>query len=391
MTIAPKLALTSLHTSRSIFAAIVLGASLGIVTAGVAAPTSGTAPSPLTVTADLRLRYERDWDSQNAAGVARADRERARLRARMGFTYKLSEEWSFSARARAGSPESQQSPHLTFWSSDDTHDDVHVRLDRYFLQYKKSNTLAWVGRNGVPFWQQNEFFFDEDVTPTGIAGTYDSKVEHGNLTAAAGAFYLPDGMTRLNGKMMGAQLKYTQPVDAAQLVVAAGLHDFMGKDGAKNLRNRNGARDYLIGVVNAQWSQPIAPNLPLTLGADLFKNFENYSAADIAPLPANSGDETLGYVLSAQLGQLKKPHDWQLAYYYAHIETLAVNASYSEDDWARFGNAFQSDCTDIKGHEFRASYVITKSFSIAARLFLVEAITTQQDGKRCRVDLNWKY
>jgi hypothetical protein len=34
----------------------------------------------LTFSADVRLRYEVDWDSQDAAGVERDDRHRGRLR-----------------------------------------------------------------------------------------------------------------------------------------------------------------------------------------------------------------------------------------------------------------------------------------------------------------------
>ena len=37
-------------------------------------------------------------------------------------------------------------------------------------------------------------FCDEDVTPTGVAGTCDAELGGGKLTAAAGAFYLPDGV-----------------------------------------------------------------------------------------------------------------------------------------------------------------------------------------------------
>jgi hypothetical protein len=82
--------------------------------------------------------------------------------------------------------------------------------------------------------------------------------------------------------------------------------------------------------------------------------------------------------------------DWLVGYYYAHIETFAVNASYAQDDWVRFGNGPQTNGTDIKGHEFRAAYAFTKNLNLMARLFLVEAIKMRQDGKRFRLDLNWK-
>jgi len=345
-----------------------------------------------SVYGDLRLRYEWDWDSQNAAGAARADRDRARARARLGFAYKFDSAWSVGARVRTGNRLSQQSPHLTFHANDDVTDDLEVEADRYFVQYKSGPLTAWGGRNTTPFWQQNELWWDEDVTPTGGAFNYDTKTAHGTLTTTGAIFALPDGMLRLNGTLLGAQLKYSQAIKpASAFTLAAGFYRFDGKDGAKNLRNRNGARDYLLGVFSAQYTMPIDDGMPFTVGVDLIRNFEDYSAADVAPFSAAQVDETSGYVFSALFGQTKNPGDFQFGYYYAHIETFAVNASYSQDDWARFGSATQSDLTDFKGHEFRGTYVITKSLNLQARLFLVDAITSVQDGKRCRVDLNWKF
>ncbi len=344
----------------------------------------------LTFYGDVRLRYELDWDSQNAAGTPRDDRHRGRLRARLGFNYRLSDDWSFGSRIRTGNSRSQQSPHLTFVADDDLRDDLDFVADRYFVQFKHGPFNGWAGRNVTPFWFQNELYWDEDVTPTGVAGTYETKVGPGALSGIVGAFYLPDGGYDLNGQMLAGQVKYGLPIGSSQLTAAAGLHFMNGASGANNLRNQNGRRDYLIGMASAQWSLPLK-GVPLTLGADLFNNFQNYDAADVAPFPASDDDETLGFVLSAAVGQLKKQHDWLVAYSYVHIETFAVNASYAQDDWVRFGSGAQTDSSDIKGHEIRLGYALSKNINLLARLYLVDAITTDQDGKRFRLDLNWKF
>jgi len=344
----------------------------------------------LTVTLDVRLRYEVDWDSETAAGAARDDRHRGRIRTRLGANYRLSDDWSVGARVRTGNSRSQQSPHLTFTADDGPRDSVDFVVDRYFAQYKHGPWTAWGGRNNVPFWQQTELFWDEDVTPTGVAGTWDHAAGPGTLSAMGGAFYLPDGGYDLNGQMIAGQLKYALPVKPSQFIFAGGLHFMNGDEGANNLRTRNGDRDYLIGTAGAQWSIPVK-GLPFSLGADIFHNFESYSAADVAPFPAADEDETLGYVFSAQIGQLKQKHDWLVGYYYSHIETFAVNASYAQDDWVRFGSGPQTDASDFEGHELRVGYAISKNINLLARLYLVEAITTQQDGNRFRLDLNWKF
>jgi len=367
----------------------VLVGSLGALTAS--AQDTAPKPSPLAITGDLRLRYEEDWDSQTAAGAARTDRTRGRMRARVNFAYAFEDKaWTAGTRIRTGSTHSQQSPHLTFASDDGVRDDLEFVFDRYFVQYKKDEVTAWAGRNSWPFWQQNEFFWDDDVTPTGVAGTYETEAGKGKLTSVLGAFALPDGGYGLNGNLFGAQVRYSAPIDKGRITLAAALHKLDGSTGADDLRNRNGERDYLLGVLGAQWSAPVGART-LTLGIDVFNNFEDYTAADAAPLAPVNADETFGYVLSAQYGQLKNPRDWQVGYYYAHIETFSVNASFAQDDWVRWGSATQTDGSDGAGHELRGSYQLTKSINVVARLFVVDAITSVQDGKRFRLDLNWRF
>ena len=46
--------------------------------------------------------------------------------------------------------------------------------------------------------------------------------------------------------------------------------------------------------------------------------------------------------------------------------------------------------TDIEGHEIRLGYALSNHINLLARLYLVEAITTCQDGNRFRLDLNWR-
>jgi hypothetical protein len=371
-------------------ATLTLGALLlsAVVTASAYSPKS--APE-LTIYGDLRARYEWDWDSHTSTGALRADRDRARVRARTGFTYKLGDGWSLGARLRTGDRRSQQSPHLTIHSSDDVTDDFAVQADKYFVQYKEGAFTAWGGRNGSPFWHPDEMFLDEDVTPTGVAGSYDSKVGAGTLTTTGAALFLPDGAIDVHGTLLGGQLKYAAPLKPGSFTLATGLYQFNGRNGAKYLSNRNGARDYLIGVVAAQLVIPITEKLPLTFSGDVMNNFKDYSAADVAPFAASHVDDTTGFIVSVGLGQLKKANDWQIGYSYTNMETFAVNASYSQDDWARFGSGPQSAVTDIKGSELRAGYAFTSTLNVQLRAFWVDAITSVQDGKRLRVDLNWKF
>lgn len=365
-------------------------ACLAVIVIAIAAPRTEAAPGELSWSGDLRLRYETDWDSQNAAGVKRADRERGRIRLRGSLGYEFDSAWSIGARVRTGSHRSQQSPHLTFAADNGGNDDVDAVADRYFLQYRRDGNAFWVGRNSLPFWNQNELVWDDDVTAAGIAGTYETAWREHKVTLAAGAFALPDGGNRFNGTLLAGQARIDVPAESGSFTFAAGFKAINGEAGARHLLNRNGARDYLIGELSARWQFTVADR-PLAVGTDLFGNFEPYGVADTAPFPATEADETLGWVVSALWGQLREPGDWQFGYYLAHVETFAVNAAYAQDDWVRWGNGPQTDGSNLSGHEFRLSYVPAPRTNLVARLYLVEAITSVQDGKRFRLDFNWSF
>jgi len=339
---------------------------------------------------DLRLRFESDWDSHQPNGVLREDRNRGRIRARFGLTYTFSDEWSAGARIRTGNHQSQQSPHLTFASDSGGKDDLDFVPDRYFLQFKQDGFSVWGGRNNYPIWQQTELFWDDDVTPTGVAGTCSTTIKEGKLNATLGAFYLPDGGYGLNGQMLTAGADYSTTVKFGNVRLGVSLNYLRGEDDSSYLRNRNGERDYLIGTLGAQLVSRIKA-IPVTLGADVFNNFADYDAADVAPFPATDTDERLGYVFSIIFGRLQEKFDWLVGYHYAHIETFSANASYAQDDWIRFGSGAQTDSSDFEGHEFRVGFNLSKQINLIARLYLVDAITTGQDGNRFRVDLNMKF
>jgi len=152
---------------------------------------------------DFRARVEADFDSQNSSGVARDGRNRLRIRARLGFKYTPDKTWDFGMRMRSGSDDSQQSPHITILDFDDNDTgDAHFNYDKWYLKGKVNGGAFWVGRNSLPFWKQNELFWDDDVTPAGVGGTYNMSVGDKNmLEFNAGYFSLPVGMKAFSGEM----------------------------------------------------------------------------------------------------------------------------------------------------------------------------------------------
>ncbi|MEM1295434.1 MAG: hypothetical protein AAGH89_08710, partial [Verrucomicrobiota bacterium] len=280
----------------------------------------------------------------------------------------------------------QQSPHLTIQDfNGGERDDFDGILDLYYGQYEGDSFTIWFGRNQFPFWRQNELFWDDDVTITGSSLSVGSSAD-GNVEFITGAFYLPDGGWDLNGQLYAGQAVYRNSFGDLKLTAGTGIYALRGRDGAENLRNGNGARDYTILGNEIQIQRKVF-GMPFQLGADAYINLESYSSASDDPFTARNFDEDFGYVLSATV----QPGKLTAGYYYSYLETLAVNASYAEDDFVRWGSDGQTDSSDLRGHEIRLGYQATKKLNILGRLYLVDAITSEQDGMRFRVDFNYRF
>lgn len=88
---------------------------------------------------------------------------------------------------------------------------------------------------------------------------------------------------------------------------------------------------------------------------------------------------------------MKELGEWQLGYSYARIERLAVNASYAQDDWMRWGSATETRASDFKGHEIRFGIGLGHGMNILARFYTVDSLTSVEKGKRFRLDFNVKF
>ncbi len=344
--------------------------------------------------ADFRLRIEADWDSERADDTERVDRNRARVRFRVGFEYEANDHLVVGMRLRSGSELSQQSPHITIVSDIDdagtNPTQVDFNFDQWYAAAKAGNLHGWAGRKNLPWWRQNELFWDDDVTVTGLAAIYRPKIgENGELAVNLGYFFLPAGMRAYSGKLGLAQLVYGTEIGESGFSATAGVLAVDANpddiDGAALLLRGNGARDYTSWVASLQ-GRLKARGYPIVLGADFAHNSESYSQNDPDPNTADNWDQVDAYVLSIKVANRKG--NFLGAYYYARVEALAVSSSYAEDDWVRWGTIDQTRATDMKGHEFDFVWTFAKKMSLVTRFYLVDAITTTEDGKRFRVDYN---
>ena len=355
-------------------------------------------PAKIRWSGDARLRLESDVDSHRADGSERSDRDRLRLRARVAVDYRPTEALRFGLRLRTGSRDSHQSPHVTLEDFDGNPvGDSDLNVDKLFVQAKRDteegSLWGWAGRQSLPFWKQNELVWDDDVTPAGLAGGWtwnDAGDSGGKTTVQLGFLTPPVGMRDFAGRLASAQwMRRSGPWTVALGLLALDA-DPDSTDAVRLLRG-NGLRDYQLWIAAFQY-RASALGRSVTLGLDLIHNGESYGGASSDPLAADFGDEKDGWVVSSRWGGGNRSgDDWSVAWTYAHIEALAVDASYAQDDWMRWGSATETRSSDFSGHELRLTVALGRLGQLVTRYYDVESLSSVEDGRRLRLDWNIRF
>ncbi|ANM31884.1 hypothetical protein ABI59_23450 [Acidobacteria bacterium Mor1] len=336
---------------------------------------------------DLRLRLEEDWASHRSDGTLRKDRLRLRTRVRLGARWEASRRTRVELRARVGAAEAQQSPHVTLEDfQGNPRGAADLVLDRWQIEVRGEHGRWSVGRQAFPFWRPTEMTWDDDVTPAGVS--YRQIVAGGAGSLRLGYAALPDGMRDFDGTLLGAQYVDTRKLGELRFISAGGLMALRGDHPAKHLRHGDGERDYTLFTASLRIDARLAGRA-VTGGVELIRNLERYDD------PADSfgmafGDQRSGLVLFIDYGSLVKGA-WLFGWRYAHIEALAVNASFAQDDWVRWGSATQVDASDLEGHELRVGRGTGRRSNLLLRVFTVDSVTSGQDGNRARLDLNYRF
>lgn len=387
-------------TDRSGFTAGVLLAVLGLAMCGaaVAEGTDSNEPGRFRPYGDFRMRMEQDWDSLHGDGTQRDDRLRLRIRLRAGFEATIDDNWSAVVAARSGPDLSQQSPHITIVDFDGGHTGPYeFNLDHWYLNYASGGFEAWVGRNEMSFWHQDDLFVFDNVTYLGLGASYSHGLGGGQLTGNLNYVALPVGMKKSSGTGLLGQLVYEQDFVRWGLTVAGG---YFGTDADPNdpngqtLLTENSTRDYRVVNLMAQFRSQIF-DVPYYIGLDYMRNLENYDGSPPDSFSQFHKDDREGYVIEFELGEKDSKGDWLFGYYYSYLEALSSHSSYIADDWVRWGDANQVRATNLKGSELRARYSFSPTMNVFARLFFVDAIslleagdTTLETGNRLRVEVN---
>lgn len=372
---------------------------------------------------DLRLRYEMDsFPNGNAPAVAfqsmetrnadidnaEEERNRFRVRARLGAKLKLTDWLDGGIRMTTGRTDDPISPNQTLETSDSKYS---FALDRAFLRVTPTDWASVSGGRIENPYFSTDLVWDPDLAFDGVAASFKPKFSDSwSAFGTLGAFSLDEQQESDTNKakdkwLFGAQAGL-QWKGSSQSSVRLGVayYDFKNVEGEANppgthiyddsalgFRSK-GNNTFSIDAANANNCGAGGPcglasefrELNLTgqidlatfnpvhviLTADYVRNV-GFDRNEILARTGNLYDEeTEGYQVSLSIGMPKvvQRHDWQVFGAYKRIEADAVLDGLTDSDFHLGG-------TDTKGWVVGGSYGLDKNTWLTARWFSADEIS----------------
>jgi hypothetical protein len=360
-------------------------------------------PSPLELLfedlklyGDFRLRHESSFKLDD-----KKDRNRQRLRMRVGLNYQIHPELLLGGRLVTGDADDPNSTHVTLG---DVADDLEVTLDRLFLTYRPDwleGAFGTAGKFQHPFYTNpvyGELVWDGDVQPEGVVlGRSLSNVAGlAELGVTVGGYSVLEQGDASDTHMVVGELRGRMRPDPNLSATAAtsyyhygdltpdGSTDIVADNAGNAVADTNGdmmpdefVSDFGIWntVLGVDYSGACAP---LRAGAQYVKN----TRAEI------DGDQA--WTAGLAVGSAARAGDWRAYYQYQVVEQDAVFSAFAQDDFLF--------STNHKSHLFGVNHQLTDKVGlhlwalVSAREETFASPTTDsaRDQWRVRLDLNVK-
>lgn len=299
--------------------------------AAVAAVKGTDWASKVTVTGDVRYRYEAisDDSATNAAGVPNADRYRDRIRARIAATAKATD--NITVGIGLTSAEGQD-PRSGNQSLSGVFSKKPIELDLAYFDWKFASWGNLVGgKMKQPFVKGGPqgLFWDNDITPEGLAFVFNSGIWFGSaynfwLNEVSGA----ETSLTSDAMMHGAQIGVKLPIGGSTLTLAGHYYDLSAAQGRV-------PAPIFAGNANGNTTIGVAPNIALAFDYEVAQVLVQLDTT-LGSLPLqlwgevaqNQDPDDLENAWSAglMLGRASNPRTWEVGAIYQTMEKDALFA-----------------------------------------------------------------
>ena len=337
---------------------------------------------------DFRYRYEYIDDDARSD-----DRNRNRIRARIGLKGKINDEMSFNVRIASGSDE----PTSTNQTLDGGFSSKDLWLDRAYLTWTPDSMKDWTflfGKMSNPFYKAggNQLIWDDDLNPEGVAAQYAAQLnEKTGFFLNTGGMWVEESSSDADASLWGFQAGLEHTLDDSSAFTWGGSYFKYG-----NIADHKTFYDVEDGFGNTTYTDTDGDEVYL-YDYELLEAFAEYTTK-LGKLPASvygnyvvntaSGvNEDTGWLIGTKLGKAKNPGTWDVGYEYRDLERDAVVGVFTDSDFIGGG----SGC---KGHKFSTTYGIAKNATLGATYYMSERDNLgakDDDYRRVQIDLKVKF
>lgn len=346
---------------------------------------------------DFRFRNENIWQERivkvnniDTAADA-ADRERMRIRARLGFDFKATDNVTGTLLFATGADD----PRSSNQTLGGTGTRKSIGLDMAFVDWKfMQGGDILLGKMPNPVFRPGQtLFYDNDFNPEGGA----VKFERGILFGTAYGWWITEGYNadadssaNWDARILGLQAGLKFPLLGGETILAANYYECgLCKDNSPLYSNNsNGNTTYKVGSsttnllqygydileISAQTGTTVH-NLPLTFWANYAQNMADDVEYDTA------------YAIGAMIGKASNAKTWEAGLFYQSIDKDALFGQWVDSD-------FGDGKTDSEGWVLKGAYAPVRNFTIAGTYFmntLNKDVGTELDYDRLQLDLNYKF
>lgn len=333
---------------------------------------------------DVRFRQE-TVKIQGESNNGGRDKDRQRIRARLGAYTEVNSQVDTGIRIATGSSDDARS---TNQDQDNYFDKKSIWLDLGYIDYHPDqikNLHVIGGKMLQPWVNMGDVIWDSDINPEGLALTYKYPLgSSAELFGSIGNYNLKDNV---DGD--GVQFRHDLRLTSGQLGTRFSLTD--------NLKMTLGGSVY--AYQNDKDSRCTTTTTPCALAVNgnsadnQFRLFEGFAQADIGGLAVplafygqyvKNNDAVTDQDTAWLIGAKSKVFGLNLDYNYRDIQRNAVVGAFTDSDFA-------NGTTGSRGHKMKVSYDIDKNFALGATYFLTKAdyaSRTQRDANTNTLQLD---
>ena len=331
---------------------------------------------PVKFKGDVRYRHETIDQGDDEAN------HRHRIRLRFGAFAKISEQLEFGFQIASGA----EDPVSTNQTLSPAFTKKPLIMDLAYFEYRPLEGLSLVGgkmKNPLFRPGDSQLVWDGDLTPEGLALSFERKIASARVFATGVAFWNADRKgdeddAHVLGGLGGVELKFGE----LKVTAAAALYNFTkiagygalyDDDAFGNTLDTNTlfVNDYNIVDVGLELGGKVA-KLPFAV----FGQFVQNLAAD---------EEKTAFLAGFSIGEAKKANGWRLFYNFRKLERDAVFGTFSDSDFIGGG-------TGGAGHFMGAEFAVTPNLQLA--LIVQKSViddADETDYLRAQLDLSVKF